>query len=46
MDERTVRGDAGDVTAGTVVIRQAGARPGIWVRPLLAPADAWIGRPR
>lgn len=26
MDERTLRGDAGDVTAGTVVIRQAGAR--------------------
>ena len=26
MDERTIRGDAGDVMAGTVVIRQAGAR--------------------
>ena len=26
MDERTIRGDAGDVVAGTVVIRQAGAR--------------------
>jgi hypothetical protein len=26
MDERTLRGDVGDVTAGTVVIRQAGAR--------------------
>ena len=26
MDERTVRGEAGDVIAGTVVIRQAGAR--------------------
>ena len=26
MDERTLQGDVGDVTAGTVVIRQAGAR--------------------
>ena len=26
MDERTIQGDAGEVVAGTVVIRQAGAR--------------------
>jgi hypothetical protein len=26
MDDRTIRGDAGDVVAGTVVLRQAGAR--------------------
>jgi hypothetical protein len=26
MDERTIRGDAGDVVAGTVVMRQSGAR--------------------
>ena len=26
MDERTIQGDAGEVVAGTVVVRQAGAR--------------------
>jgi alpha-galactosidase len=29
-----------DLAASTAAVRAAGARPGVWIRPLLAPADA------